>query len=74
MPHVAEQKVIARMAEARRTGLSLHAIARALTAEGLPTKNGGRWHAKSVSQILECNARLLAEHRRSRSKDIEPHP
>jgi len=59
VPHVAEQKLIGRMVEARRAGLSLHAIARAFTAEKVRTKNGGRWHAKSVSQILACNARLL---------------
>jgi len=64
VPSVAEQKIIGRMREARRDGMSLHAIARALTSEGVPTKNGGRWHAKSISQILECNARLAAEHKR----------
>lgn len=61
VPHVSEQKLIARMTEARRTGLSLHAIARAFNDEKVATKNGGRWHAKSISQILECNARLLDE-------------
>ncbi|MGK5081662.1 recombinase family protein [Bdellovibrionota bacterium FG-1] len=59
VPHVAEQKLIARMVEGRRSKLSLHAIARAFSAENVQTKNGGRWHAKSISQILECNARLM---------------
>jgi len=59
VPHVTEQKLIARMVEGRRSGLSLHAIARAFNAENVQTKNGGRWHAKSISQILECSARLM---------------
>lgn len=68
---VSEQKIIGRMREARRDGVSLHAIARALTSEGVPTKNGGRWYAKSISQILECNARLAAEHKRQIGRRTE---
>lgn len=63
VPHVAEQRIITRLAESRRDGLSLHAIARALNLESVPTKNGGKWHARSVSQILECNSRLMAEYK-----------
>ncbi len=69
--HGAEQKIISRMVEARRAGLSLHAIARTLSEEGVKTKAGGRWHAKSVSQILECNARLLKEHERLTRESVE---
>ena len=47
------------MVESRRQRLSLHAIARTFNGENVQTKNGGRWHAKSISQILECNARLM---------------
>lgn len=72
VPHLAEQKMIARMVEARRDGLSLHAIARAFNQENVRTKNGGRWHAKSISQILKCNARLLDEFQESRSMESNP--
>lgn len=68
VPHVAEQKLVARMVEARHAGLSLHAIARAFNEEKVPSKNGGRWHAKSISQILECNARLMVEHKKFKPK------
>lgn len=74
VPHVAEQRIITRMEEARRNGLSLHGIARAFIAEGVGTKNGGRWHAKSVSQILKCNARLLSEHERQVRKGADLNP
>ena len=59
------------MAASHRDGLSLHGIARALTAESVRTKNGGLWHAKSVSQILKCNARLLMEHERRGRDDAD---
>ncbi len=62
VPHLAEQRIISRMVEARHNRLSLHAIARAFNEEQVRTKNGGRWHAKSISQILECNARLMESH------------
>ena len=39
-------------------GLSLHKIAAELTQRGIPTKNGGRWFAKSISQILKFNKRF----------------
>ncbi len=59
VPHVFEQKIVVRIVEGRRSGLSLHAIARAFNGEKVETKNGGRWHAKSISQILECSTRLM---------------
>ena len=62
VPHVAEQKMIARMVESRCSKLSLHAIARAFNDENIQSKNDGRWHAKSISQILECNAKLMKAH------------
>ena len=33
-------------------GLSLRKIAERLTADGIPTKRGGRWHASTVSYLL----------------------
>jgi DNA invertase Pin-like site-specific DNA recombinase len=39
--------------EAQRAGArSLHQIADALNARGIPTPRGGRWYAKSVSNVL----------------------
>lgn len=39
----------------RQSGYSLHKIAAFLCERNVPTKNGGRWFAKTVSQILEFN-------------------
>ncbi len=36
----------------RSGATSLHAIADALNARGIPTPRGGQWYAKSVSNIL----------------------
>ena len=49
-----EQKWISKMREMSEAGESLHAIARYLSQEGVPTKNGGKWYAKTVSQILRA--------------------
>jgi hypothetical protein len=35
---------------------SLHQIADALNARGINTPRGGRWYAKSVSNVLERSA------------------
>lgn len=47
-----EQKWISKMVEMCRAGESLNSIARFLSTSEVPTKNGGKWHAKTVSQIL----------------------
>ena len=39
----------------RLSGTSLHKIADYLTTQNVSTKNGGRWFAKTVSQILNYN-------------------
>lgn len=70
VPHVAEQKVINRFATARAEGISLHSIARILNEEAVPTKNGGRWHARSVSQILESNERFMLEYKKLFSNGV----
>ncbi|MBI2606461.1 MAG: recombinase family protein [Deltaproteobacteria bacterium] len=36
---------------------SYHAIARHFQERGVPTKNGGRWHAKTIYQIFNFNSR-----------------
>ena len=43
----------------RSEGNSLHKIADILTSRNVPTKNGGRWFAKTVSQILDFNSQHL---------------
>ena len=54
----AEMKWV-RTARAMRTkGQSYHAIARHYNERGVPTKNGGRWHAKTIYQILDFNSRM----------------
>ena len=52
-----EQKWILKMREMDKAGESLRAIARLLNHLGIPTKNGGKWHAKTVSQILRSRSR-----------------
>lgn len=47
------QEVRERIAEERRQGASLPEIARRLTAEGVPTAQGGaRWHPSTVAGVL----------------------
>lgn len=38
--------------EIQRSGASLHQVADALNARGISTPRGGRWYAKSVSNVL----------------------
>jgi hypothetical protein len=40
----------------QRSGASLHQIADALNARGIGTPRGGRWYAKSVSNVLARSA------------------
>jgi site-specific DNA recombinase len=47
-----ELATVARILELRENGLSLPAIARALTVEGRATKCGGRWAPETVRRIL----------------------
>jgi hypothetical protein len=42
--------------EIQRSGASLHQIAHALNARGIATARGGRWYAKSVSNVLARTA------------------
>jgi DNA invertase Pin-like site-specific DNA recombinase len=42
--------------EIKRSGASLHQIADALNARGIATPRGGRWYAKSVSNVLARSA------------------
>ncbi len=54
-----EWRCVELMFQLRREGLSLHKIAAELTYRKVPTKNGGRWFAKSISQILKFNEKFL---------------
>lgn len=51
-----EAETVARILELRAAGHSLRSIQRALEAEGHRTKAGGRWHATTVSRVIERGA------------------
>ena len=48
----AECATVARILELRAEGATLQAIADTLTAEGRPTKRGGKWHPMTVRNVL----------------------
>ncbi len=48
-----EQTTLATIRELRAGGRSLNAIARELTARGITSKTGGKWHAKVVAGLVE---------------------
>jgi hypothetical protein len=52
----AEMKWVSKARELRRVGESYRAIARYFEKHQVPTKNGGRWHGKTIIQILEFNS------------------
>ncbi len=54
-----EWQCVELMFQLRHQGFSLHKIAAELTHRKVPTKNGGRWFAKSISQILKFNEKFL---------------
>lgn len=54
-----EWQCVELMFQFRNQGLSLHKIAAEFTHREIPTKNGGRWFAKSISQILKFNEKFL---------------
>lgn len=56
--HPAEQTIIAAANDLRAAGLSLAKVGTRLEAEGLLPRSGGRWHAKTVRDLLR--ARLAA--------------
>jgi site-specific DNA recombinase len=53
VPVEAEAQTVRRIFAMRAAGSSLRAIADTLTAEGASTKRGGRWHAATVSYVLD---------------------
>lgn len=50
-----EWRCVEMMFKFRKEGKSLHWIASKLTLMGVKTKNGRKWYAKTVSQILNSN-------------------
>ena len=52
--HQAEQAVISAALELRAAGLSLRKVGAELEAEGLLPRSGGRWHAKTVKDLLRA--------------------
>ncbi|OQW47624.1 MAG: hypothetical protein A4S09_15030 [Proteobacteria bacterium SG_bin7] len=52
----------------RGSGTSLHKIADFLASQKVATKNGGKWFAKTVSQILKFNRQHLFKTTDSRRK------
>lgn len=53
VPVPTEQAVLERIAEMRRGGFSLRAMAEALTVEGHRPKRGERWHPETLRKIVE---------------------
>lgn len=58
VPDHQEQGVIARIQALRSAGLSLRQIAATLNGDGVPTKKGKRWQAKSIADTLRLNRGL----------------
>lgn len=52
VPAAAEQKALRKMRSLASQNVSTREIASVLTAEGYPTKRGGRWSSPTVSRIL----------------------
>lgn len=60
VPNAAEQETLSRIIAWRSAGKSMNAIARDLTATGVPTKMGGRWSSSGIRSILKRQQRLHA--------------
>ena len=55
-----EAETLTRIETMRAQGMGYKAIADALNAEGIPTKRSGKWHAATISRILDPAARARA--------------
>jgi DNA invertase Pin-like site-specific DNA recombinase len=60
VPNEQEQAAISRIVERRASGMTLGAIARSMVAEGVPTKQGGKWAPNTVLAILRRSEKLAA--------------
>ena len=54
--HPAEQRIIGAAHRMHAGGLSLRTIGARLAQEGLLPRSGGRWHAKTVADLLTARA------------------
>ncbi len=54
LPHDGEQRVIRAALKLRDAGLSLRKVGAALAERGLLPRSGGRWHAKTVRDLLSA--------------------
>ena len=60
VPNEREQAAIATIVERRASGMTLGALARSMEVEGVPTKFGGKWTAKTVLAILRRHEKMVA--------------
>ena len=60
VPNSKEQAAIARMVQRRASGMTFATIARSMENEGVKTKAGGKWTAKTVFAILGRHQKLAA--------------
>lgn len=60
VPVAHEQAAIQRMAQRRKAGMTLAAIAKRLEAEGIKTKTHGKWYPASIANILNRQQKLSA--------------
>jgi len=60
---VLPEQVVARIIAERANGSGLTEIAGRLTADGVPTATGGKWHASTIRRVLDSTTahRLLAK-------------
>lgn len=61
-PSSLPQTTVQRIVRERASGRGLTDIARALTADGVPTAAGGKWHAATITRVLASAAGLKAAH------------
>jgi DNA invertase Pin-like site-specific DNA recombinase len=55
-----EMKTVRAIQRMRVSGLSMQAIANALTESGAETKQGGRWHAVTIQKVLKIHEATAA--------------
>ncbi len=53
VPVPEELEIVRQILDLWRTGLSLRAIAGKLNEDGVPTKQGARWHHTTVGKVVE---------------------
>lgn len=74
-PVTLDPKVRARIVRERKAGRSFQVIAEKLTADGIPTARGGRWHAETVRGIvgsvsLDAQVRQIQQRQARRNSKV----